>query len=78
MEAKICLICKHIYISHHCKSYIADIFDVDSFIVITDDSNRIKVVSYEDRGSDYVNASPIDVCYYHAMKCYIETVSLGL
>ena len=28
----------------------------------TDDSNRVKLVSYEDSGNDYVNASPVDVC----------------
>ena len=30
-------------------------------LFVADDSNRIKLVSYEDSGNDYVNASPVDV-----------------
>ena len=41
----------------------------------TDDSNRIKLVSYEDSGNDYVNASPVDVCVYIALNCYIKCVT---
>ena len=79
-----CMICiyTYIYTSATIASHILQIILMQTvlyvYVVVTDDSNRIKVVSYEDSGSDYVNASPIDVCYYHVMKCYIETVSLGL